>query len=78
MHWERDYLITHLNTLGKKQRNISKKQIQQLLDSLALKNMDELYENIGLGDKNPLLIAQMMLGEKQENHTSLDHSSSIN
>ena len=63
-----------LNTLGKKQRNISKKQIQLLLESLAFKNMDELYENIGLGDKNPLLIAQMMLGEQQENHTSFDHA----
>ena len=63
-----------LNTLGKKQRNISKKQIQLLLESLAFKNMDELYENIGLGDKNPLLIAQMMLGEQQESHTSFDHA----
>lgn len=63
-----------LNTLGKKQRNISKKQVQALLESLAFKNMDELYENIGLGDKNPLLIAQMMLGEQQENHVSLDHA----
>ena len=32
--------------------------------------MDELYENIGLGDKNPLLIAQMMLGEQQEHHVN--------
>ena len=63
-----------LNTLGKKQRNISKKQIQLLLESLAFKNMDELYENIGLGDKNPLLIAQMMLGEQQESHTSFDQA----
>ena len=63
-----------LNTLGKKQRNISKKQVQVLLESLAFKNMDELYENIGLGDKNPLLIAQMMLGEQQESHTSFDHA----
>ena len=63
-----------LNTLGKKQRNISKKQVQLLLDGLALGDMDELYENIGLGDKNPLLIAQMMLGEQQEHHASLDHT----
>jgi len=63
-----------LNTLGKKQRNISKKQLQLLLDRLALKDTEELYETIGLGDKNPLLIAQMMLGEQLDHNNSLNQS----
>ena len=65
-----------LTTLGKKQRNISKKQIKNLLTDMAFKNMEELYESIGLGDKNPILMAQILLGEVEEkihdkNHTPL-------
>ncbi len=54
-----------LDTLGKKQRSIKTKQINKLLDILNFKNMDELYQSIGIGDKNPLLMAQMMLGEDE-------------
>ena len=54
-----------LDTLGKKQRNIKSKQIKRLLDLLSFKDMNELYQGIGVGDKNPLLMAQMMLGEDE-------------
>ena len=54
-----------LDTLGKKQRNIKNKQINKLLELLNFENMNELYQSIGVGDKNPLLMAQMMLGEDE-------------
>ena len=54
-----------LDTLGKKQRNIKSKQIKRLLELLSFKDMNELYQGIGVGDKNPLLMAQMMLGEDE-------------
>ena len=54
-----------LDTLGKKQRNIKNKQINRLLELLNFENMNELYQSIGVGDKNPLLMAQMMLGEDE-------------
>ncbi len=54
-----------LDTLGKKQRSIKNKQINKLLEILNFKNMNELYQSIGVGDKNPLLMAQMMLGEDE-------------
>ena len=43
-----------LDTLGKKQRNIKSKQIKRLLELLSFKDMNELYQGIGVGDKNPL------------------------
>ena len=52
-----------LDTLGKKQRTIKSKQIKRLLELLNYKDMNELYQGIGAGDRNPLLMAQMMLGE---------------
>jgi len=55
-----------LTSLGKKQRNIAKKQINNLLTDMAFNNMEELYESIGLGDKNPILMAQILLGEAEE------------
>ena len=54
-----------LDTLGKKQRNLKNKQINRLLELLDFENMNELYQSIGVGDKNPLLMAQMMLGEDE-------------
>ena len=54
-----------LDALGKKQRNIKKEQIQNLLERMDFKNMDQLYESIGLGDKNPLLMSQILLGDEQ-------------
>ena len=54
-----------LNTLGKKQRNIKKKQINALIEKMDFENMEGLYESIGIGDKNPLLMAQILLGDEQ-------------
>ncbi len=54
-----------LDTLGKKQRTIKSKQIKRLLELLNYKDMNELYQGIGAGDRNPLLMAQMMLGEDE-------------
>ncbi len=62
-----------LNTLGKKQRNIKKQQINNLLERMEFKDMQQLYESIGVGDKNPLLMAQILLGDEQLEHTSSDH-----
>ena len=44
-----------LNSLGKKQRNIKKDALESLLKRMNLKDMDQLYESIGIGDKSPLL-----------------------
>ena len=63
-----------LATLGKKQRNLTKTQIKQLLNDMAFKNIEELYENIGLGDKNPILMAQILLGDPKEKRQNKDHS----
>jgi (p)ppGpp synthase/HD superfamily hydrolase len=60
--------------LGKKQRNISKKQIKKLLSDMAFKNMEDLYESIGLGDKNPILMAQILLGDPGEEIQDKNHS----
>ena len=54
-----------LDTLGKKQRNIKNKQIKRLLELLNYKDMNDLYQAIGVGDRNPLLMAQMMLGDDE-------------
>ena len=63
-----------LERLGKKQRNITKKQINNLLDDMAFNNMEELYESIGLGDKNPILMAQIILGEPEEKMQDKNHA----
>jgi RelA/SpoT family (p)ppGpp synthetase len=54
-----------LNTLGKKQRNIKKEQISGLLERMDFKDMEQFYESMGVGDKNPLLMAQILLGDEQ-------------
>ena len=52
-----------LNALGKKQRNIKKEQISSLLERMDFKDMEQFYESMGVGDKNPLLMAQILLGD---------------
>jgi (p)ppGpp synthase/HD superfamily hydrolase len=47
-----------LATLGKKQRNITRKQMKGLLTDMAFTNIKKLYESIGQGDKNPTLMAR--------------------
>jgi RelA/SpoT family (p)ppGpp synthetase len=54
-----------LNALGKKQRNIKKEQISGLLERMDFKDMEQFYESMGVGDKNPLLMAQILLGDEQ-------------
>ena len=54
-----------LNALGKKQRNIKKEQISSLLERMDFKDMEQFYESMGVGDKNPLLMAQILLGDEQ-------------
>jgi len=63
-----------LNSLGKKQRNIKKEQLVLLLKRMGLKDMDELYESIGIGDKSPLLMAQILLGDDPENSETRDYA----
>ena len=55
-----------LATLGKKQRNVTKKQINSLLADMGFKHVEELHESIGLGDKNPILMAQILLGDPED------------
>jgi RelA/SpoT family (p)ppGpp synthetase len=54
-----------LTMLGKKQRNISRKQLKNFLDDLGFNNSKDLYRSIGTGDKNPILMAQILLGESE-------------
>jgi RelA/SpoT family (p)ppGpp synthetase len=54
-----------LTMLGKKQRNISRKQLKNFLDDLGFSDNKDLYYNIGTGDKNPILMAQILLGEPE-------------
>jgi len=61
-----------LNALGKKQRNIKKDQISALLERMDFKDMEQFYESIGVGDKNPLLMAQILLGDEQLESVSDD------
>ena len=63
-----------LATLGKKQRNITRKQMKSLLADMAFTNREELYESIGLGDKNPILMAQILLGEADEKIKDKNHA----
>ena len=63
-----------LNSLGKTQRNIKKEPLKSLLQRMDFKGMDQLYESIGIGDKNPLLMAQMLLGDDLENSRTKDHA----
>ena len=63
-----------LNSLGKKQRNIKKEQLVLLLKRMGLKDMDQLYESIGIGDKSPLLMAQILLGDDPENSETKDYA----
>ena len=62
-----------LNALGKKQRNIKKEQISGLLERMDFKDMEQFYESMGVGDKNPLLMAQILLGEEHLETRSNDH-----
>ncbi len=62
-----------LNALGKKQRNIKKEQISALLERMDFKDMEQFYESMGVGDKNPLLMAQILLGDEQLESKSGDH-----
>ena len=62
-----------LNALGKKQRNIKKEQISSLLERMDFKDMEQFYESMGVGDKNPLLMAQILLGDEQLENKSDDH-----
>ena len=62
-----------LNALGKKQRNIKKEQISALLERMGFKDMEQFYESMGVGDKNPLLMAQILLGDEQLENKSGDH-----
>lgn len=62
-----------LNALGKKQRNIKKEQISVLLERMDFKDMEQFYESMGVGDKNPLLMAQILLGDEQLESKSGDH-----
>ena len=63
-----------LTTLGKKQRNITNKQIKNLLTDMAFNNMEEFYESIGHGDKNPILMAQILLGNAEEKVQDKNHA----
>ena len=54
-----------LTMLGKKQRNISRNQLKNFLDDLGFNNSKDLYRSIGTGDKNPILMAQILLGESE-------------
>ena len=62
-----------LNALGKKQRNIKKEQISDLLERMDFKDMEQFYESMGVGDKNPLLMAQILLGDEQLENKSVNH-----
>ena len=62
-----------LNSLGKKQRNIKKEQISGLLERMDFKDMEQFYESMGVGDKNPLLMAQILLGDEQLENKADDH-----
>jgi len=62
-----------LNALGKKQRNIKKEQISALLERMDFKDMEQFYESMGVGDKNPLLMAQILLGDEQLESKSGNH-----
>ena len=62
-----------LNALGKKQRNIKKEQISALLERMDFKDMEQFYESMGVGDKNPLLMAQILLGDEEPENKSDDH-----
>ena len=62
-----------LNSLGKKQRNIKKEQINGLLERMDFKDMEQFYESMGVGDKNPLLMAQILLGDEQLENKADDH-----
>jgi len=54
-----------LNAFGKKQRHLKKQQTKDLLDRMGFNRMEDLYESIGVGDKNPLLMVQILLGDEQ-------------
>ena len=62
-----------LNSLGKKQRNIKKEQISGLLERMDFNDMEQFYESMGVGDKNPLLMAQILLGDEQLENKADDH-----
>jgi RelA/SpoT family (p)ppGpp synthetase len=63
-------LFNHaLTMLGKKQRNISRKQLKNFLNDLGFKDSKDLYQSIGTGDKNPILMAQLLLGESESDDT---------
>ena len=69
-------LFNHaLTMLGKKQRNISRKQLKNFLNDLGLKDSKDLYESIGTGDKNPILMAQLLLGESESDDTMKEDNS---
>jgi len=59
----RRLLDKELHVQNLKLENISAIRIQELLDFLEIDSMDELLEDIGLGNKMPLLIAKRLTQE---------------
>ena len=41
---------------------------------MAFNTMEELYESIGLGDKNPILMAQILLGDTERKKHDKNHA----
>jgi (p)ppGpp synthase/HD superfamily hydrolase len=48
--------------------------MKSLLVDMAFTNREEFYESIGQGDKNPILMAQILLGEADEKIKNKNHA----
>lgn len=65
-------LDKELQVMGIQLDELPEKQIRQLLNALSLKSMDELLEDIGLGNKMPFLVAKRLCQEDIQAAIKLD------
>ncbi len=74
----RRLLDKELQALGLKLEDIESERIQQLLDTLQMDSLNALLEDIGLGNKMPLLIAKRIGQTDVTAAVKLDDSSQYN
>ncbi|BCG64466.1 MAG: GTP diphosphokinase/guanosine-3',5'-bis (diphosphate) 3'-diphosphatase [Methyloprofundus sp.] len=72
----RRLLEKELLDIGKSFADISEQMFEQLLKTLSLKTQDELFGEIGLGDKMPFLIAKHLVQDDISAAIKLDDSES--
>jgi RelA/SpoT family (p)ppGpp synthetase len=69
----RRILEKELQTMQQQLENLDKSRITAVLKDLSMKSLDELYENIGLGNNMPFLVAKRLTQDDVNANVKLDY-----